>query len=138
MLTYSHDDECFYVAELSGAQDITRGYQELAEQGPTDHRSGISVYLAQEGNISFKQLSADHQEEFLAARKKEADSLVSAGAVRILNDEESRRFEERKELAHARGRWGYRDGTLDLSFALVYDRGARTDYGKHRVVANAS
>ena len=54
----------------------------------------ISLYLAQEGNITFKQLSREHQQECLAARQKEASSLLSAGAVKILNDAESRRCEE--------------------------------------------
>ena len=57
--------------------------------------SPISLFLAaKEGNVSFKQLSAEHQKQFEAARAKEANSLVSAGAVRVLSAEESRRFEE--------------------------------------------
>ena len=88
MITYSHDDECFYVAEVPGAQELNRGYQELSGDVVGEPGTDISLYLAQEGNITFKQLSAEHQEEFLATRQKEANSLVSAGAVRILSDQE--------------------------------------------------
>ena len=94
MITHSHDDECFYVAEVTGAQEFNRGYRELSGDAAAEPGADMSLYLAQEGNITFKQLSAEHQEEFLAARQKEANSLVSAGAVRILNDQESRKFEE--------------------------------------------
>ena len=44
--------------------------------------------------MSFNQLSPEHQMQFEAARLKEGNSLVSAGAVRVLTQEESRRFEE--------------------------------------------
>ena len=59
------------------------------------------------GNITFKQLSAEHQKEFLAAREKEANSLVPAGAVNILNDEKSRIFEEQ-----------HPEGVLDLLWTV--------------------
>ena len=86
--------QCFYVVELTGASELNRSYKSSTEHASSNPKTGISLYLAQEGNISFKQLSAEHQKEFLAARQKEANSLLSAGAVRILNDEESRQFEE--------------------------------------------
>ena len=82
MLTFSHDDSCFYASELKGASELNRGHKEA--------ETDISLYLAQEGNITFKQLSAEHQKEFLAARQKEANSLVPSGAVKILNDRESK------------------------------------------------
>ena len=41
-----------------------------------------------------KHVSIRHQKEFLAARRKKANSLLSAGAVKILDEQESRRFEE--------------------------------------------
>ena len=40
--------------------------------------------ICDENDIQYK--------EFLAARQKEANSLLPAGAVRILNDEESRQL----------------------------------------------
>ena len=94
VLTYSHGEKCFYVAEVTGAGELNRGKRELAGHASGESGADISLYLAQEGNITFKQLSAEHQKEFLAARQKEANSLLSAGAVRILNDEESKQFEE--------------------------------------------
>ena len=85
-LTFSHDDECFYVVQLPHASEMSRAQA----QAP----SPISVYLVKEGNVSCKQLSPEHQKQFEAARLKERNSLVSAGAVRVLTQEESRRFEE--------------------------------------------
>ena len=93
-LTYSYGEECFYVVELTGAGELNQGYKELAGHASGESGADISLYLAQEGNITFEQLSAEHQKEFLAARQKEANRLLSAGAVRILNDEESLQFEE--------------------------------------------
>ena len=93
-LTYSHDDGCFYVVQLPQAPEMSRAQ--------ADAPTPVSVYLAapkasgaaKEGNVSFKQLSPEHQKLFEAAREKEGNSLVSAGAVRILTQEESRKFEE--------------------------------------------
>ena len=94
VLTYSHDDGCFYVAEIPGARELSREYRDRVGDVPEKAQPDISLYAVQGGNITFKQLSAEHQKEFLAARQKEANSLLSAGAGKILNDAESRRFEE--------------------------------------------
>ena len=87
-LTFSHDDKCFYVVRLQEAEEMARAQAKAP--------SPVSVFLAaKEGNVSIKQLSAEHQKQFEAARAKEGNSLVSAGAVRVLTLEESREFEER-------------------------------------------
>ena len=79
---------------MTGAQELSREYRQQNGSDGGETGADISLFLAQEGNIVFKQLSAEHQKEFLAARNKEANSLVSAGAVIILNDQDSRKFEE--------------------------------------------
>ena len=94
VLTFSHDGPCFYVAEVEGASELNRGYKELADEPSGNASADISLFLAQEGNITFKRLNLQHQKEFLAARQKEANSLLPAGAVKILDENESRIFEE--------------------------------------------
>ena len=86
VITYSHDDGCFYVAQLPQASAMS--------QAQANASSPKSVYLVKECNVSFKQLSPGHQKLFEAARLKEGNSLVSAGAVRVLTPEESIAFEE--------------------------------------------
>ena len=87
-LTYSHDDKCFYVVRLQEAEEMARAQAKAP--------SPMSVFMAaKEGNVSFKQLSAEHQKQFEAARAKEGNSLVSAGAVQVLTLDESREFEEK-------------------------------------------
>ena len=67
-LVYSHDDKCFYVAEIPGAAEAIRIQRQAAEKETAEPQNGISVFVVQEGNISFKQLSEEHQKEFLKAR----------------------------------------------------------------------
>lgn len=62
MLTSSHDDKCFYVAEMQGALEASRRQQEVAGEDRAESGEHLSVYDAQEGNITFKQLSAEHQQ----------------------------------------------------------------------------
>jgi len=61
VLTLIHDDRCFYVAEGEGASELNLGYKELAGETVGSGSSEIFLYLAQEGNITFKQLSPQHQ-----------------------------------------------------------------------------
>ena len=79
-LTYSHDDKCFYVVRMQHAEEMARAQAKAP--------SPLSVFLAaKEGNVSFKQLSSEHQKQFKVARAKEGNSLVSTGAVLILTQE---------------------------------------------------
>ena len=71
---------------LEEASELNRGHKEAM--------ADVASHPAQEGNITLKQLSIEYQKEFLAARQTVANRLLSARAVRILNDAESRRFEE--------------------------------------------
>ena len=54
----------------------------------------VSKAKASFGQVEFTKLDEERKKVFRAARKKELDSLVSNGAVKILSLEESRRFEE--------------------------------------------
>ena len=47
VITYSHDDECFYVAEVQGAQEFNREYQELSGDAAAGTETDIPLYLAQ-------------------------------------------------------------------------------------------
>ena len=51
VITYSHDDGCFYVAQLPQAS--------ATSPAQANASSPISVYLVKEGNVPFKQLSPD-------------------------------------------------------------------------------
>ena len=51
VITYSHNDGCFYGAQLPQASAMS--------QAQANASSPISVYLVKEGNVSFNQLSLD-------------------------------------------------------------------------------
>jgi len=114
-LTYSHDDKCFYVVRLQEAEEMAR----TQAKAP----SPMSVFMtAKEGNVSFKQLSAEHQKQFEAARAKEGNSLVSAGAVRVLTLDESREFEERHPECILDSLWAERWKATDEKELLAKSR----------------
>ena len=73
-------------------------------------------------SVSFKQLSAEHQKQFEAARAKEANSLVPAGAVRILSLEESHQFEERHPECVLDSLWAERWKATDEKELLAKSR----------------
>ena len=57
-------------ADIEGALEQNRGYKELTADVSEGMTNDISLYLAQEGHTTSKQLSGEHQNEFLAARQK--------------------------------------------------------------------
>ena len=114
-LTSSHADQKFYVVRLPEAEEMARAQA----QAP----SPTSFFLAaKEGNVSYKQLSAEHQKRFEEARAKEANSLVSAGAVRVLSLEESRRFAERHPECILDSLWAERWKATDEKELLAKSR----------------
>ena len=114
-LTYSHEDKRFYVVRLPEAEEMARAQARAP--------SPISLFLAaKEGNVSFNQLSAEHQKLFEAARAKEANSLVSAGAVRALTLEEPRQFEERHPECVLDSLWAERWKATDEKELLAKSR----------------
>ena len=114
-LTYSHDDQCFYVVRMQHAEEMARAQAEAP--------SPLSVFLAaKEGNVSFKQLSSEHQKQFEAARAKEGNSFVSAGAVRLLTLEESHEFEEKYPECILDSLWAERWKATDEKELLAKSR----------------
>ena len=85
-LTYSHDDGCFYVVHVPGAHDIA------ARASQVNHAGTMSVFIQdpdlQGGHIVFRKLPPAHQQGFVKSCQQEADSLVGAGALRIMTPSE--------------------------------------------------
>ena len=114
-LTYSHDDKCFYVVQVLRAEELA--------QAQAKAPSPLSVIsAAKEGNVCFKQLSSEHQNQFEAARVEEGNSLVSAGAVRTLTLEESREFEEKYPECILDSLWAERWKATDEKELLAKSR----------------
>jgi len=85
-LVFSHTDQVFYVAEVPGAAQIAT--HEVSEQNV------FAAVKTAAGQVVFSRLGPADQKKFVAARTKEATTLLEVKSVRILDYRASRKFEE--------------------------------------------